>query len=239
MVVVVVAELVLEVVVDVAFLLVLQIRPNEPSNIPSLTAVEVYHSPQSVCAKDDAPENMMSMLVTLDTSHLEMSPLNCGAFSNMPDMVVTLDTSHLEMSPLNDDASWNMAHMEITLDTSHLEMSPLNDAAERNTPSMLITLDTSHLERSLLNDVAQWNMVHMVVTLDTSHLEMSPLNDDASNSRHISNKLFMSATAETSQDPIGPCGPSEQSKAGSFRHCSMAASSSALDFGAHPVTQLG
>ena len=53
-----------------------QIFPNEPSNIPSLSAVEVSHAPQSVCAKNDAPKNMSSMLVTLDTSHLEMSPLN-------------------------------------------------------------------------------------------------------------------------------------------------------------------
>ena len=32
-----------------------QILPDEPSNIPSLSAVEVLHSPQSVCVKDDAP----------------------------------------------------------------------------------------------------------------------------------------------------------------------------------------
>ena len=40
---------------------VVQIRPNEPTNIPSLSAVEVSHAPQSVCAKDDAPENISSM----------------------------------------------------------------------------------------------------------------------------------------------------------------------------------
>jgi len=44
------------------------------------------------------------MLVTLDTSHFERSPLNDFADWNMPSMVVTLDTSHLERSPLNDDA---------------------------------------------------------------------------------------------------------------------------------------
>ena len=59
---------------------VVQIRPNEPSNIPSLSAVEVSHaSPQRVCAKDDAPENISSMLVTLVTSHLEIPPLNDDA----------------------------------------------------------------------------------------------------------------------------------------------------------------
>ena len=35
--------------------LVMQIRPDEPSNILTLSAVEVLHDPQSVCAKDDAP----------------------------------------------------------------------------------------------------------------------------------------------------------------------------------------
>ena len=43
----------------------------------------------------------------------------------------------------------------------------------------------------------------------------------------------MSVTAEMSQDPIGPCGPLEQSE-DSFRHSSMAAWSSSLDFGVHP-----
>ena len=94
---------------EVGFLLVEvilfeQIRPDEPSNIPFLSAVEVCQVPQSVCAKDDAPENMVCMLVTLDTSQLEMSPLNDDAEMNMPNMVFTLDTSHLEMSILNDDA---------------------------------------------------------------------------------------------------------------------------------------
>ena len=45
-------------------------------------------------------------------------------------MVVTLETSHLEMSPLNDDAEWNIYGMLVTLETSHLEMSPLNDDSE-------------------------------------------------------------------------------------------------------------
>ena len=47
----------------------------------------------------------------------------------------------------------------------------------------------------------------------------------------------MSVTAETSQDPIGPCGPLEQS-VDSLRHSTMAAWScdlTDLDFGAHAV----
>ena len=67
------------VVVKVFVLVAVQIRPDEPSNIALLSAFEVSHTPQSVRAKDDAPENIFPMLVTLDTSHLEMSPLNDDA----------------------------------------------------------------------------------------------------------------------------------------------------------------
>ena len=74
------AVLLLEVMAVVeALVLSVQNLPDEPSNISVLSAVEVVHGPQSVCAKDDAPENMSSMLVTLDTSHLEMSLLNDDA----------------------------------------------------------------------------------------------------------------------------------------------------------------
>ena len=44
----------------------------------------------------------------------------------------------------------------------------------------------------------------------------------------------MSVTGETSQDPIGPCRPLEQSEE-SFRHSVMAACTSVLDFGGRPV----
>ena len=120
------------VAMEVVFLLVqVPIRPDDLSNMPSFCAFEVFHAPQSVCAKDDAPLNMMFMTVTPDTSHLEMSPLNDDAEANMPNMLVTLDTPHLEMSPVNDDAE-NICSMVNPLDTSHLEMSPLNDDAEKN-----------------------------------------------------------------------------------------------------------
>ena len=59
---------------------VVQIRPYERLNIPALVAVDLSHAaPQSVCLNDDALENIPSMLITLDTSHLEMSQLNVDA----------------------------------------------------------------------------------------------------------------------------------------------------------------
>ena len=42
-------------VVEGVVMVAAQSRPDEPSNIPSFFAVEVYHAPQSVCVKDDAP----------------------------------------------------------------------------------------------------------------------------------------------------------------------------------------
>ena len=96
-----VMEVVVKVVVEVLILMV-QIRPDDPVNIPSFFAVEVSQAPQSVCAKDDAPENISFMPVTLDTSHLEMSLLNNDAEANMPHILVTLDTSQAETSPSND-----------------------------------------------------------------------------------------------------------------------------------------
>ena len=62
-----------------AVVVVVQMLPVEPSNIPLLSAAEVCHTPQRVCAKDDAPANICFMLVTLDTSHLETSLLNDNA----------------------------------------------------------------------------------------------------------------------------------------------------------------
>ena len=79
------------------------IFPDEPEKISFLLAVDFCHAPQSVWENALAPLNIAFMLVTLDTSHLEMSPLNDDAEWNMSSMLVTLETSHLEMSPLNDE----------------------------------------------------------------------------------------------------------------------------------------
>ena len=102
---------------------------------------------------------------------------------------------------------------------------------------MLVTLDTSHFEMSASNDAALLNMECISVTLDTSHLERSPLNLFAAEMGlcfEWNNHSLMSVTPETSHDPIGPCGLSEQSE-DSFRHSPRAAWNSDLDFGAHPV----
>ena len=76
--------------------------PDEPSNITRLFAFELTQAaPQSVCLNDVAPRNISAIVVTLDTSHFDMSLLNEVASRNIPDMSCTFDTSHFEMSPLN------------------------------------------------------------------------------------------------------------------------------------------
>ena len=63
-----------------------------------------------------------------------------------------------------------------------------------------------------------------MVTFETSHLEISPSNDSAS-----LNNAFMSVTADTSHDPIGPFGPAAQlPTAEIFKHSPTAALSCAL-----------
>ena len=77
-------------------------------------------------------------------------------------------------------------------------------------------------------------MSSMLVTLDTSQLDMSPMNLFALGTNL--NNWLISVIAETSQDPIGPCGPLEQS-ADSFRHSLMVTWSLAfaVDFASHPA----
>jgi hypothetical protein len=84
------------------------------------------------------------MLVTRDTFHLEMSPLNDVQPRNIYCMTVTLDTSQFEMSMLNDDAPENMNPMLVTRDTSHFEMSLLKVFWPENKPDISVTSDTSH-----------------------------------------------------------------------------------------------
>ena len=53
------------------------IDPDEPINVKVLGALEwTQAAPQSFRLNNIAPRNMESMLLTLDTSHFEMSPLN-------------------------------------------------------------------------------------------------------------------------------------------------------------------
>ena len=70
------------------------------------------------------------MMVTLDTSHVEMSPLNDVAPRNIADMSVTLDTSHFQRSLLNNFAKANMRVMSLMLDASHSPIGPCLPSAQ-------------------------------------------------------------------------------------------------------------
>ena len=89
-------------------------------------------------------------------------------------MVVTLEVSHCETSPLKAVAEWNIACVVVTLEVSHCETSLLKIVAERNMWIMVVTLEVSHCETSPLKAVASLNMACMVVALEVSHVEMAP-----------------------------------------------------------------
>ena len=75
----------------------------------------------------------------------------------------------------------------------------------------------------------------MSVTADTSHADRSWLKDCA-----LANTPCMLVTANTFHDPIGPCGPAEQSPSvDSFMHCLTAALSSAVFWGANAALAMG
>ena len=80
---------------------VFDIDPSEPSNIRSFFAFEKTQAGvrQIRLSKDFASLNIVLISLTRDTCHLDKSQLNNIAPMNMPFMSVTLETSHLEISP--------------------------------------------------------------------------------------------------------------------------------------------
>ena len=102
---------------------------------------------------------MLSMLVTFDTSHSEMSPLNDVARMNMRVMSVTLDTSHFEMSALNDHLSENMRLMSVTPETSHSPIGPcgpLEQSPSGESSIQELTAPLSSLLEFGENAAARW-----------------------------------------------------------------------------------
>ena len=67
---------------------------------------------------------MATMVLTLETSQCEMSPLNALARVKRKLISVTLDVSQLERSPLNDVARINKQDMSVIFDTSQPAIGP-------------------------------------------------------------------------------------------------------------------
>ena len=107
-------------------------------NISRLVAFEYTQAaPQSSCLNDVALLNMLSMLVTLDTSQCEMSPLNDGASQNIPFISVTLDTSHFEISPEKCEKA-NISLISVMADISHSPIGPLGPVEQSPSEDRLI-----------------------------------------------------------------------------------------------------
>ena len=68
------------------------------------------------------PKNAENMSVTLDTSQLSSLPLKNVADAKVRSMVVTLETSHPEISASNDAALSNTFAKLVTALTSHVSM---------------------------------------------------------------------------------------------------------------------
>ena len=85
------------------------------------------------------------MLVTLDTSHFDRSPLNATAPENIWDIVVALDRSHFETSPLNEVAPQNIPDMSVVLDTSHDPIGPFGPRAQSPTGEIVMHASTAVL----------------------------------------------------------------------------------------------
>jgi hypothetical protein len=105
------------------------INSNQPSHISYIYDMPCF-TPHTIflglCSSGIGQSvNMYSMLVTLLTFHLEISPLKETASLNMQLISVTLLTSYLEISPLKETANWNIDSMVVTLLTFHLLISPL------------------------------------------------------------------------------------------------------------------
>jgi hypothetical protein len=63
--------------------------------------MKYYNQSERFRLKELASRNILAMVVTLDTSQLDRSPVKTYyAAVNIPAMVVTLDTSQVDMSPL-------------------------------------------------------------------------------------------------------------------------------------------
>ena len=71
----------------------------------------------------------------------------------MPDMVVTRDTSHFDMSPLNDFALVNTLLMSVMLDTSHSAIDPCGPVGQSPIGDNLTHASTA-LVSSVLDDIA-------------------------------------------------------------------------------------
>ena len=109
---------------------------------------------------------MKSTLVVRDTSHSEISPLKDRAPPNIERILVTCDTSQLEISLLNNAALENMTSILVARDTSHFETSALKARLPLKIEDMSLTLDTSHAHIGPC-----WPLGQLPISDDWRHVE--------------------------------------------------------------------
>ena len=92
----------------------------------------------------------------------------------MLNIFVTVETSQLEISPLNTEAERNIHCIFVTLETSQEDIFPLKFVAPLKIYSIFITLETSQLDRSSLNSLLPLNKFDISVINETSQVLISP-----------------------------------------------------------------
>jgi hypothetical protein len=151
------------------------------------------------------PSNILTMLVTSDTSHPQIGPSALLEQSPFGDHFGHTPTARLGDSLVGNVAVHTVPAEPVNIpillafDFTHFDMSLSKDVAIVNRPVLVITDDTSHFKMSPLEHAALLNLLVIVVTLDisrfdrslltevspmhirvmldTSHFETSPLND--------------------------------------------------------------
>ena len=124
-----------------------------------------------------APSNILSMVVTFDTSvaHLYNGWLNADASWNIPSIMVTLLTDQSFNDWSNFMAPLNIFFMFDTSCVFQFDMSSLNPEQSSNMLSIFVTFDTSHFvmsDTSLLSKLLLLNVLLISSTLETSHISM-------------------------------------------------------------------
>ena len=143
-------------------------------NIPSIVVTLLTDQSFRDWSNVMAPLNIFLIFDTSCVFQFDMSLLNCVAPSNMLSMVVTFDTSgpHLYNDWSNADASWNIPSIVVTSFTDQSFNGWLKIDAPLNIFFMVVTSCVFQFDMSWLKFEQSWNMLSIVVTFDTSHCEI-------------------------------------------------------------------
>ena len=117
-----------------------------------LVTLETFHIEIPLPTNELQPLNSPLIFVTLETFQLEILTLNNVLSENILSISVTLETFHPEISPVtNNSQPWNIPLISVTLETFHVERSPPTaELQSLNIPLVSVWDDISQLLRLLI-----------------------------------------------------------------------------------------